>query len=120
MQASETAPAKVVVGSRPSEDLEPASALSLPPVTPCQPYSLLESLPLQTPHHWQPHLFPRRRAREKDATMTKDHTSNTPTLELVAGPEAPTTNVSDAKNAGESPAQTKASSAAPQDIMKTL
>jgi hypothetical protein len=131
-RAPETAPAEVVVDSRPSKDLDPASAF--PMVMPCQPRSLPDSLPLQTPgqaclvpggialqtpHHWQSQLFMRRIPPEKDATMTKEHT---PTPESAASvsarPETPTPNVPDAKNAGESPAETKASPTAPQDSVK--
>ena len=134
MRAPETAPAEVVVGSRPSKDLDFASAFPL--VMPCQPHSLPESMPLQmprrpcvvpgsislqTPHHWQSHLSMRRIPPEKDATMTKEHIPTPESVALVsAGPEIPTPNVPDTKNAGEFPVQTKtlASPAAPQDSVK--
>ena len=115
LRAPETALAEVGFGSRHSNDLDPGptSALPLPPVTPCQPCLVPGGIPLQMS---QPHIFLRRTPPEKGATMTKEHTPTPESAALVyAGPETPTPNVLDAKNAGESP---KASPAAPQDSAK--
>ena len=115
-RAPETAPTEVGVSSRHNNDLDPgpASALPLPPVMLCQPCLVPGDIALQMS---QPHMFLRRIPPEKDATVTKEHTAPTPdSAALVyAGPETPTPNVLDAKNAGESP---EAFPAARQDSVK--
>jgi len=128
-RAQGTAPAEVVADFKPCKD--PASALPLPQETPCQPRLLPENLPLstprqpsllpggfplQTPH--QSHLFLRRTPPEKYATVTKERTSTPESAASASAKpnsESETPNVPGAKNAGELPAQTEASSATAQD-----
>ena len=128
-RARETAPEEAVAGSRPLNDLDPDSALPLPPVTPCQPPSLPGTLPLRPSRHpslvpgsfplqmsyqWQSNQFLKRIPPEQNATVTKEHTPSRESVALasaepISEPENP--NFPDAKNA-ETPALTKSSSAA--------
>ncbi|KAH9032578.1 hypothetical protein EDB85DRAFT_1955091 [Lactarius pseudohatsudake] len=140
-RTQETPPAEVVADLKPNKDpttspplklrqpgLVPGSlplppphhpglvsgGLSLPPLR--HPGLLPVDFPPQTPR--QSHLFPSRIPPETDPTVTKEHA---PSPESVAStsakrngePETP--NVPDAKNAGETSAQTKALFTAAQD-----